>query len=186
MKRIIVYLLIAVLMLGIAGCKNETAQNPTVSEPEATYPSLPRPTSPNKPTEPTEPGATEPPVVAKPIPQMLPIADGMICDVKQGETYSQLQNPVASHVYNYLMEQKKSAKEPAVPPAPSQELNDTAIQLLFTANGSYALRVWVYADDFVAIHKNANDPNSHAPLYKFPTGIYQSLVLTLEEQNNQK
>ncbi len=183
MKRFVVCLLIAVLMLGIAGCKKDTAQG-TKPEPEATeYPSLPRPTSPNKPTEPQE---TEPPVVAKPIPATLPIADGMVCDIKQGETYSQLQNPVASYVYNYLQEQKKSAKEPIVPPAPSQEINDSAILLLFTVKGSYALRVWVYSDDFVAIHKNANDPNSYAPIYEFPAGIYQSLVLTLEAQNDQK
>ena len=177
MKKFIIFVLVAVLMFSVAGCKKDAAQA-GASEPEASYPSLPRPTAPPK--DPTEPGETEPEAEGKIIGSMLPVVENMICDIQWGDRYMHLLSPRASDVYQYIKQNKPSASKEN-PTDPNKEVSQ--MLLLFRVDGNDALRIWVYSDDYVAIYQDAANGSSPAPMYKFPAGTYKSIAMTLEAEN---
>lgn len=175
MKRIILIGLV-MLMVCVTGCEKkspEITQNgteptkPTVTEasPQVTQPEE---TKPSKPVEPIAPQGT--------------MINNMVLRATIGNQAEQVvQNPTASIIYNYIISQRKDAKE-GFPANTTEDYINSSAELSFVVGEKIAARVYFFEDDYVGISIDADSENSACRYYKFPDGAYDSLLLTLQQK----
>ena len=177
MKKAFCLLLTIILLAGcLAGCQKD-ASAPTATPTETTAPTFVEvPVGSEKPEE------TQPQKKPEPIAPQGAIVNDMVLRVTVGAQAEQVvENPTASHIYNYIIGQRKDAKE-EFPSNTGESYFSSVIALSFQVGEKHAARVYFYEDNYVAISIDASSENAACRYYKFPDDAYESLLLTLEKK----
>lgn len=175
MKKVFCLLLAAILLIGcFAGCQKDTT-TVTPTEP-------PSPDVTTSPPAPTKPDATQPAKKPEPIKPQGNMINNMVLRVIVGTQAEQVvENPNASFIYNYILNQRKDAKE-EFPSGTGEDYLNSIIELSFWVGEKCAAHVYFYEDNYVGISIDANSENAACRFYKFPDGAYSSLLATLEQK----
>ncbi len=177
MIRFLSLLLVCLMILGsLAGCQTEKDTAAPTTATESTAPTEPQIIIPTGPVS-TEPEPTAPPTE---IPPQGALMNNMICTVTYGDgTQKVVENPLVSHIYNYLIAERSSSEEKR-PSDNRLDYMDSMITLHFQVNEKSALMIYIWSDGYAAIATNASDPNSACRYYKFSDGVHASVLLTLK------
>lgn len=177
MKKAFCLLITAILLVGcFSGCQKDTSA-PTAKPTEPASPDIT--TAPPAPTKPEE---TQPEKKPEPIAPQGIIIDNMVLLATVGEQTEQvIENPNASFIYHYILNQRKDAKE-QFPSNTDESYLRSVIELSFKVGEKHAARVYFYEDDYVGISIDASSENAACRYYKFSDGAYDSLMLTLQQK----